>query len=240
MRTAKNSGLPPFIEELRSRLTEVSVFELSQAMVASGVRKHDKFSKWMESKIALLEEFNITPDLQRLVNLGINRETLGIALILIHMAPNLDHFFKKIFGDKRTRQRSARSLVTAAGILDSMNKLVPGGPDSIGKIPSIETTMVGVKHYALMLTWGEPIYEFIGAHSIVELAKYALAGLVKSKTGKFHDREVSALTGAALQKLHYDETAHRVWRIRTYKRLDKSFPIAPKLLHAFDDALSKG
>jgi len=120
-----------------------------------------------------------------------------------------------------------------------MNKLVPGMPDGLSKIPSLEATTNGVKHYALMLTWGEPIYDFIGANSIVELAKYALAGLVKSKTGKFHDREVSELTGAALQKSDYDETAHRVWRIRTYARLDKSFPIASRLLHAFDDALSK-
>lgn len=33
----------------------------------------------------------------------------------------------------------------------------------------------------------------------------------------YHDREVSALAGAALGNFDYDETAHRVWRIRSYQ-----------------------
>ncbi len=239
MRTAKSGSLPPDIEEMRSRLAEISVFELTEALVSIGLRKGGKFSRWMEWRLDLLKEFHIAADIQRLVDFGINKETLGVALMLINMAPAIDYLFKDLFGNKRTRQQNARSLVTAAAVLESMSKLVPGMPDGLNKIPSLEATTNGVKHYALMLTWGEPIYDFIGANSIVELAKYALAGLVKNKTGKFHDREVSALTAAALQKSDYDETAHRVWRIRTYKRLDKSFPIAPRLLHAFDDTLSK-
>lgn len=239
MRTAKSGSLPPDIEEMRSRLTEISVFELTEALVSIGLRKGGKFSRWTERRLDLLKEFHIAADIQRLVDLGINKETLGVALMLINMAPAIDYLFKDLFGNKRTRQQNARSLVTAVMVLESMSKLVPGMPDGLNKIPSLEATINGVKHYALMLTWGEPIYDFIGANSIVELAKYALAGLVKNKTGKFHDREVSALTGAALQKSDYDETAHRVWRIRTYERLDKSFPIAPRLLHAFDDTLSK-
>jgi hypothetical protein len=231
---------PPTIEKIRSGLAEISIAELSEGLANTGLQKGGKFSEWTEHRLGLLEEFYITADVQRLVNWGINKETLGLSLFFINMAPAFDYFFKDMFGDKRTRRRNSRSLATAATALESMSKLVPGMPDTIGKIPNIDTTANAVKHYAAMLVWGETIYEFIGANSIVEVTKYALAGLVKSKTGKFHDREVSALTGAALLNFDYDETAHRVWRIRTYKRLEKSFPIAPRFLHAFDNTLSQG
>jgi hypothetical protein len=232
--------MPSLLEEMRSRLTEISVAEMTEALASTGLRKGGKFSEWTEFRLGLLKDFHITADIQRLVDWGINKETLNVSLFLINLAPALDYFFNEMFGDKRTRLRNRKSLVTAAAVLESMSKLVPGMPDMLGKIPSLDSTANGVKHYASMLVWGETIYEFIGANSIVEVTKYALAGLVKSKTGKFHDREVSALTGAALQKFDYDETAHRVWRIRTYVRLEKSFPIAPRLLHAFDDVLSRG
>jgi hypothetical protein len=55
----------------------------------------------------------------------------------------------------------------------------------------------------------------------------------------FHDREVSALVGAALGNFDYDETAHRVWRIRSYERLEASFSIGPKLLQAMNDVLRR-
>lgn len=231
--------VPSILEEMRSRLTEVSVSELTELFATAGLRKGGKFSNWTEFRLGLLREFHITADIERLVKWGINKETLNLSLFFINLAPALDYFFKEMFGDKRTRRRNAKSLETAAAVLESMSKLVPGMSGTLGTIPNLDTTANGVRHYAAMLTWGEKIYEFVGANSIEELAKYALAGLVKSKTGKFHDREVSALTGAALQKFDYDETAHRVWRIRTYTRLEKSFPIAPRFLHAFDDILSR-
>jgi hypothetical protein len=229
--------VPEFLKEMRSRLNEISIAELTDALASTGLRKGGKFSKWTEFRIGLLKDFHITADIQKLMDWGINKETLNVSLFFINLAPMLDYLFKEMFGDKRTRLRNARSLATAAAVLENMSKLVPGMPDTFGKVPSLDSTANGVKHYASMLVWGETIYEFIGANSIVEVTKYALAGLVKNKTGKFHDREVSALTGAALQKYDYDETAHRVWRIRTYKRLEKSFPIAPRFLHAFDDVL---
>ena len=215
--------VPSLLEEMRSRLTEVSIAELTEALATMGLRKGGKFSKWTEFRLGLLKDFHITGDIQRLVDWGINKETLNVSLFFINLAPALDYFFKEMFGDKRTRRRNAKSLATAAAVLESMSKLVPGMPDMLGKIPSLDSTANGVKHYASMLVWGETIYEFIDANSIVEVTKYALAGLVRSKTGKFHDREVSALTGAALQKFDYDETAHRVWRIRTYDRLENPF-----------------
>lgn len=228
------------VEEIRTSLREISVERLTELLVSSPFRKGGKFTQWIDWQLSHLHEFHIEADIQRLIELGINKETLGLAMFLISMAPALDHFLKDMFGDKRTRRKNARSLGTAASILEAMNKILPDSPDMMALgIPGIGATAKGIRSYSSMLVWGEAIYGFVGANSLLEVVKYALAGLVKNRTGKFHDREVSALTGAALQEYAYDETRHRVWRIRTHRRLEESFPLAPKLLHAFDNELSR-
>jgi hypothetical protein len=53
------------------------------------------------------------------------------------------------------------------------------------------------------------------------LGKYLLSAYTKRITGKFHDREVSALLGNATSTDGYDETAHRMWRSRNYRRIQQ-------------------
>ena len=102
----------PTIEKIRSRLTEVSIAELSEGLANIGLQKDGQFSGWTERRLGLLEKFHITADVQRLVNLGINKETLGLSLFFINMAPGFDYFFKDMFGDKRTRLRTRDALRT--------------------------------------------------------------------------------------------------------------------------------
>ena len=227
------------MEEIRANLAKISVVELSEILARSGIRRHPKLTQWTEHRFGLLGEYHIEQDVDRLNALGVKKETLALAMMLINMSPSFDYFFKEMFGDKRVRLRQARSLETAASVLESMAKLIPDMPEMLpDKIPNLSSAAKAVRSYSAMLTWGEVIYAFMGASSIVEVAKYALAGLVRRTTGKFHDREVSALTGAALQRFEYDETAHRVWRIRAYQRLEKSFPVAPLFFQALNDVLS--
>jgi hypothetical protein len=72
------------------------------------------------------------------------------------------------------------------------------------------------------------------------MAKYSLASVVKRVSGKFHDCEVSAMPGAALGNFEYDETAHRVWRIRNYDRLERCLPLAPMALQALNNVMVRG
>lgn|GEM_PF-6251099 len=228
----------PTAEELGINFNDVSVAELADALAKSGVKKGGRFSKWIESRFRQLKEFHIETHLKRLGESGLCRETLGISMFLIQLAPAFDHVFKDMLGDKQVRIRNAKSLTAAAAVLESMSKLMPEMSDMVLGLPNPASTAKAVRHYSMMLVWGEAIYTFIGAKSVAEVMKFSLAGLVKGKTGKFHDREVSALVGAALYNFDYDETAHRVWRIRSFERLEKSFSLGPKLLCALNDVLS--
>ena len=228
----------PISEEIRSSLKDISVDQLTALLSNKPVEKGGKFSDWTNQQLSYLHEFRIDPAIKKLTGYGINKETVALSLLLIRMAPDIDHLLKNLFGDKRTRLRNAKSLQTAAAVLDGMSTIIPEMP-GISKIPDLATTKKGLQTYSMMLVWGEYVYGFFGVNSILELTKYALAGLIKNKTGKFLDRDVSALTGAALRKFEYDETAHRVWRRRIYGWMEETFPIAPRFLQAFDNVLSQ-
>jgi hypothetical protein len=217
----------------------VAVEELIEVFVKSGVKRGGKFSQWIEWRFKHLNEFHIEGHLQKLGKYGLCREAIGLSMFLIQLAPAMDHFFKDMFGNKKRRICDAHSLATAAAVLEGMSKLMPDMPDMISGIPNLSTTAKAVSHYSTMLVWGEAIYGLLDAKSLVQVMKYSLAGLVKRSSSKFCDREVSALAGAALGDFDYDETAHRVWRIRSYERLEKSFSIGPKLLQALNNALRR-
>ena len=85
-------------------------------------------------------------------------------------------------------------------------------------VPDPATMIRALREYASML-------EFLNSsqkESADVLAKYLFSAYVYRSTNQFHDAEVSTLIDAALGT-DYDETAHRMWRYRNYKRIDKNF-----------------
>lgn len=89
-------------------------------------------------------------------------------------------------------------------------------------VPDPATMIYALRLYASVLSMFESAQEDSGAASSDMLAKYLLSAYVYRATGRFYDKEVSALIGAALDP-NYDETAHRVWRNRNgnYQRIDE-------------------
>jgi hypothetical protein len=227
-------------KDVISALNKAPLDELVEILNASGIRPHPVLAQFAEFRLRSLEPFHIGPDRQRLEQEGIQKETMAIALMAINMAPGFDHMSRK-FGNKRSRQRQVKQLLAPIFVLKEFAGMIG---DTMEQFPP--TTIAGpnllisnLQNYAKMLTWADKLEEAFGSNSFLELAKFALAGLVKRATNKYHDREVSALTGAALQKSDYDETAHRIWRIRNYSRLEATCPIAPLVLQAFNSVLSK-
>jgi hypothetical protein len=153
----------PSAKELGINFEELPVEELIEAFAQSGMKKGGKFFQWIEWRFKHLHEFHIESDIQKLGQYGLCRETLGVSMFLIQLAPAMDHFFKDMFGNKKTRLRNAHSLATAAAVLEGMNNLIPDMPDTMSGLPSPSSTGKAVKHYATMLVWAEAIYAFIGA-----------------------------------------------------------------------------
>jgi hypothetical protein len=218
-------------------------FSLQQIVVAlSQTLSNDPdsiFNQWSRLFLQSFDSFNIKPDIERLVSLGVRHQTIAIAMMGIKLSLQFDGMFAQ-FGDKRTRRRRARTLLAPVPVLlelaEMMGELPPELPSD--KIPHPAKVISDLKFLSSTLGWGEWLYEFLGANSFFEVSKFALASVVREVTGKFYDREVSSLTGAALRSADYDETRHRVWRISNYERLQRNVPIAPRLLVALNVVVS--
>ena len=133
-----------------------------------------------------------------------------------------------------------RTLGNAAGVLESIgwNPVTPGDGEPLGVspgtpgLPSVNELAASLRLY----TW---ILEMAGDRNlskspVIDLVKYALIGYVENKTGTPHDKEVSALIGAALRDTDYTEASHKMWRFRNFERLQGSLPQLLQFLSAFE------
>jgi hypothetical protein len=94
-----------------------------------------------------------------------------------------------------------------------------------------------LRFYIKFITLAERLSVYAESNSLTEICKYILAGYVKRSTGRFHDRNVSALIAVLTDSQGFDEVAHRMWRSRNYKRLDKHFSWIAALLVAMSVAM---
>jgi hypothetical protein len=201
--------------------------------------KDVSLTEWAAWRFQRLADFRLGAGLKKLTSAGIRRETIAFGMYFVTLSPRLDFCLKDLFGDRRTRMRDAMALERAACILRRMSDALPNLPEMMKGVPSFALTARALEMYSVMLVWGEAASTITGVGSCQEMAKYSLASVVKRVSGKFHDREVSAMTGAALGDFEYDETAHRVWRIRTYDRLERSFPLVPMALQALNNVMMR-
>jgi len=230
------------VNEARHCLNNVPVEKVAAFLSEQlGKSPHPEFAQWADYRIKMLEAFNIRQDVARLETLGLRKEVLAIAMMAINLSPGLDNGFQEIFGDKKTRNRYTKALLAPIPVL----KLFAANFDELYKqfprpsMPNASKVTSDLNMFASGFLVIEKVYEFLGTRSILEASKFALASLVKTTSARYLDREVSALTGAALQKEDYDETSHRVWRIRNYQRLHETCPFVTTVVIALNQVLSQ-
>jgi hypothetical protein len=212
----------------------------------AGLTAGGKLSAMSAVLYVALSERGAAADIARLQRSGFRHESILIASILMRFAPALDLGLKTMFGDAKQKKRKLKILREAAEIMGEADVQLAGlelgsEHDALKRfgfaLPS--TTAKALRFYAQMMTVREQALEALGANSGREIAMYTLAEAVHRSTGKFHDREVSGIIGAIENNPEYDETAHRVWRIRTCKRLNRTNVIfLPVLLHAANTVMN--
>jgi hypothetical protein len=193
---------------------------------------------WSVQYLQSLNRGDIVQDILRLESLGVRREPIAVAMKIIKFSPFLDNSFDKL-GEKRTRQRRAKRLLAPVPDLRDLAKAFGEPPALISQnLPNPAKISVELKMLSSMLSWGAFLYDSLGANHLLEVSKFGLASLVRETTGKFLDRSVANLVGAALDNHRYDETGHRVWRINNYERLQQNVPIVTRVFIALNAVFS--
>jgi hypothetical protein len=226
------------MEDFLRGLGELSLDDLIAALRQSGFKRHPKFLEILERVLRRLEKFHIQGDIEVLQQSGVARELIAMATMGIDIAATCDALESR-FGDKRERQREQSCLLSPVPFLRKLGNLWGEAAHALPAemFPSPTVVANGLHFYADILKRRERIYRLAGTNSLVDVAKYAFAGVVRRATGTYHDREVSAVIGAALQDSDYHMETHRFWRKRTYNRLDQNLPAAALALQAANTIL---
>jgi hypothetical protein len=197
-------------------------------------------TEWSERHLRSFKDHYIESDIERLVGLGIRRETIAVGMMTICFSTQIDAAFAEL-GSRRSRHRRAKTLLKAVPVLQDLVPMFGTLPDEVpaANVPNPAKIIRDLKFLSSVLSWGEWLSGFLGGNSFLEVSRFAFANFVYEATGHFLDREVSRLTGTALSDEGYDETRHRVWRINNRERLREDTQIATRLLVALNDSLSQ-
>jgi hypothetical protein len=197
----------------------------------------DQVTYWSEQHFESLKRPDIVQDVLRLESLGVRREPIAIAMKVIKFSPFIDSYFDQL-GDKRERQRRAKRLLAPLPELSDLAKTFGDIPPLASQeMPNPAKIISELKLLSSMLSWGDFLYDSLGANHLMEVSKFGLASLVHEITGMFLDGAVANLIGAALDR-RFDKTAHRVWRINNYERLQQNMPIMTRVLIALNVLVS--
>jgi len=169
-------------------------------------------------------------DFIELCGAGCFQPVLGGIVMLLRYAPRLEEFWTEMVGRPDNREKTTRTLESAAQNLENLFSGVIASEiegksvelERIGRLP-ISRVVNELRFYTHLVKFAGSISAETETRSPSELAKYLASSYVMSMTGRFHDRSVSGLVGEVSGPPEYNEVAHRMWRTRNYERIDKHF-----------------
>jgi hypothetical protein len=229
---------------------------LCSAESTRGIDLLHVYQLWAAAKRESLREWSSHADFDELCGRGCNELCLAFTIAVIEASKSAATTWRKTFGSARHRQQIIRALSKGADALeevhekfidvrlegfnvkldDDLRKTVSADPNLISGSPNKwpnflpthpATTIRSLRVFAAVLGSVDTFSKETGVHSPASFSKYVISAYVKRTTAEFHDREVSALIGSALNAGPYDETAHRMWRSRNYDQLEKALSFIP-------------
>jgi hypothetical protein len=177
---------------------------------------------------------------------GCFQPILAGIVMLLRNAALLEAFWTAMVGHPDNREKTTRTLESAAQTLESLFSVVIGTEkegkntelERIGRLP-VSRLVNELRLYTRLIKFASSISAETETRSPAELAKYLASSYVRSITGRFHDRSVSGLVSEACGSPEYDEVAHRMWRTRNYERIDKHFSWMTRFLVAMSVVIAQ-
>ncbi len=226
----------PKIEELQDERRLWNTFR--EIHLAKGVHVDQEFAAWAAYQAKRLTSPGAREDFAELCQRGCTPQILAAILALMRNSPGLEIFWKTAIGPPPKRQKATRTLERAVAMLEEIfgGFIAMGDQEAatftkMGRIP-LSRVVFELRFYIRLINLAESLRQDTGSHSLGEVSKYLLSSYVKRLTSSFRDRNVSGLVGEVVGSVDYNEVAHRMWRSRNYRRLEKHYSWMTDLLFA--------
>lgn len=226
------------IEQLASGITDMqSAWDTFRQQAAqNGIRFEEAWAKWAEEQKERLALPGPQADFTELCQAGCVPEILASILAMIRFAPRIDEFWQETLGRTDQRRKAILSLEKAAEALKSYYAefAVEANASTTKEVTKPKhgwpmNLLADIQSHNEMWT----VFDLIAAKidvNFIEFARYLFVAYVKGATGRFRDRNVSALLGEVLGPVDYDEVAQRMWRHRNYKCMAQNLSMFSELL----------
>jgi hypothetical protein len=233
----------PKIEELADEQALWSAYR--ELRRTRGINVDLVFPEWAAEEAQKLPSPGARQDFDELCKDGCLPQVLAAIIVLIRFSPLLETFWAEMVGSSDNRQKATRNLEKAAATLEGLFGGLIASEDEnqraeflkIGRLP-FSSVVSELRFYIRLINGAERIAADVESHSLQEVCKYLLSSYVRQMTGRFHDRNVSALIGQTYGPSDYEEVAQRMWRNRNYQRLDKHLSFMAGFLVAMSVVIS--
>ena len=177
---------------------------------------------------------------------GCFQPILAGIVMLLRFAPRLEAFWTEMIGRPDNREKTTRTLESAARALENLFSVVIALEnegkstelEKIGHLP-ISRLVSELRFHTRVIQLASSISAETETRSPAEFVKYLVSSYVRIMTGRFHDRSVSGLVSEVCGSPEYNEVAHRMWRTRNYERIDKHFSGMTRLLVAMSVVIAQ-
>ncbi|MGH2510550.1 MAG: hypothetical protein ACRDHZ_24510 [Ktedonobacteraceae bacterium] len=228
----------PRIEELTDELAFWNTFR--EVRRAKGMDIARLLTEWAAELQQGLPSPGAREEFAELCEAGCISQGLAALVLLLRYAPSLDQFWTGLVGQPSNRVKATHAIENAAQTLEVLYAgVLAWGSEvenrqftKIGRVP-ISRIISELRFHIKFINFATLFSADTETRSPAEVAKYLLTGYVRRMTGRFHDRCVSGLVGEIVgDPEFYNEVAHRMWRTRNYRRLEKHYAWMVKFLVA--------
>ena len=200
---------------------------------------------WTQKQSDKLTSPGARSDFDELVGNGCVPQVLAFLLAFLRWSPKLEDFWRKVYGSHDGRQRVRRALVKAAAALEQLfsftisldDEELAAGFSEFGRLTPSRLSSE-LKEYASMLDLLDRFPREAETRSRADFLRFLLIDYIKAATGRFRDRNVSALIGEILGPFEYNEVARRMWRHRNYNRMKKHYSRISDILLRFGQVIT--
>ncbi len=226
----------PKIEELQDERMFWNTFR--ETRLAKGINVDQEFAEWAADQTKRLTSPGAREDFAELCQDGCTPQVLAAIVALMRNAPGLEVLWKTVIGPALRRQKTTRTLERAAATLEeifggfiAMTDQDATAFTKMGRIP-VTWLVSELRFYIRFINLAESVRKDTGSHSLAQVSKYLLSSYVRRMTGSLHDRNVSGLVAELSGFVEYNEVAHRMWRSRNHRRLDRHYSWMTNILVA--------
>lgn len=227
-----------------------------------GLNVSERSARCAERRRRSLQKYVGRASFDKLRRAGCSALPLAITIAIMKPSRSFENKWQTITGSTRQRKQKIQAIEKAANVLEDLlgslvdvmiedrrgtidivsrkklrNELISPNDDVLDTVkqPFMSDPAIivrALRTYASILQMFESPRNSATLASSDMFAKYLFSAYVYRATGRFHDEEVSTLIGEVLG-IPYEVTAHRMWRMRNYKRIDKNLSELAEMLFAF-------